>query len=150
MEEKEIKVPTEVFVNLQEGGEFVLSTQSEGEKSVQYVRSDIVNHAIGEAKELASKEVHRSVNICSKTIDVLSIGSRVREAKAYMVALAFLLAFLFLHGVSLLLTVIIIILVNALLTMVIGNNEKKQFEAIVAGENEKKEETDENNGTTTE
>ena len=150
MEEKEIKVPTEVFVNLQEGGEFVLSTQSQGEKSVQYVRADIVNHAIDEAKVLASKEVHRSANICSKTIEVLSIGSRVREGKAYLVAIAMLFAFMFLHGIPLLLTVIIIILANVLLTMVIGNNEKKQFEAIVAGENEKQEETNETNGTTTE
>ena len=150
-ENKEIKLPIEVFLNVQEGDEkFVLSTKSEGEKSVQYVRSDIVNNIIEEAKSTAKKELNRSVNICSKTIDVLSIGSRVREAKAYMVALAFLLSFLFLHGVSLLLTVIIIILVNVLLTMVIGNKEKKQFEAIVAGENEKKEETDETNGTTTE
>lgn len=150
-ENKEIKLPIEVFLNVQEGDEkFMLSTQREGEKSVQYVRSDIVNNVIEEAKSTAKKELNRNVNICSKTINILSIGSRVREVKAYIVALAFLLAFPFLHGVSLLLTVIIIILVNALLTMVIGNNEKKQFEAIVAGENEKKEETNETNGTTTE
>ena len=150
-ENKEIKLPIEVFLNVQEGDEkFVLSTQSEGEKSVQYVRSDIVNNIIEEAKSTAKKELNRSVNICSKTIDVLSIGSRVREGKAYLVAIAMLFAFMFLHGISLLLTVIIIILVNVLLTMVIGNNENKQFEAIVAGENEKKEETDETNGTTTE
>ena len=150
-ENKEIKLPIEVFLNVQEGDEkFVLSTQSEGEKSVQYVRSDIVNNTIEEAKSTAKKELNRSVNICSKTIDVLSNGSRVREVKAYLVAIAMLFSFMFLNGIPLLLTVIIIILANVLLNMVIGNNEKKRFEAIVACENEKKEETDETNGTTTE
>lgn len=152
-ENKEIKIklPIEVFLNVQEGDKkFVLSTQSEGEKSVQYVRSDIVNNIIEEAKSTTKKELNRSVNICSKTIDVISIGSRVREGKAYLVATAMLFAFMFLHGISLLFTVIIIILVNVLLTMVIGNNENKQFEAIVAGEKEKNEKTDETNRTTTE
>lgn len=150
-ENKEIKLPIEVFLNEQEGEEkFVLSIQREGEKSVQYVRSDIVNNIIEEVKSTAKKELNRSVNICSKIIDVLSISSRVREYKAYLVAIAILFAFIFLHGVTLILTIIIVTLVNALLTMVIGNNEKKRFELIVAGENKKNEENDETNGTTTE
>ncbi len=136
MEQKnEFKVPTEVYVNkvkTEDGKiDYQLSGQRQDDESIVYIRSDIFNGLFNQAKDALGHEAKDAVEICSNTIELSKMENGLLTIKTYLIAILFILAFVFLRDITLFLTVAIITLLNIILGSWINGYYRQKYDKMM-------------------
>ena len=130
--------PNEVYFNIC-GDENQLSVEK-GDKSITYIRADIVDDLVEQTKAIASNEVTDSILLCAKSIDIVTFAARISAFKTYMVVFLLVVSVFTLKGIAFVVACTAILILSVLVSVWISKKNRFEFDELIETRRQKREE----------